>query len=690
MVSNCAYICTNLNYFFQFTQKQLVLYEQLKTSKLKNKDYKDKEIQDLKEKMQLAYSVAKIGFWEYYPESEEIVLLENAGKLTGFTTNKRIALKDFLYTTFEHHHADILINSFKELVSKNKAFELDLAFTRPDDYRKAYVRIIAQKPKKRTKKILGTVQDISEQKISEEQLKKAKNKAEEADLLKSAFLANMSHEIRTPLNAILGFSRLLTEPNINDKQRQEYSEYITNSASNLLNLIQDIIDVSKIEAGKIHIEKSVCFVNKTLNELKITFEKERENKKKNHIELVLNKFILDDNFAIRTDPHRFTQIFNNLLGNALKFIENGFIEFGYIIPKKNYIQFYVKDTGIGIPLDKRDLIFSRFGQIVNKKIKNPGGTGLGLSITKQLVEKLGGKIWYESELNKGTTFYFTLPFDRIDNTEIQNYKPAKEHTLQIERTLNILTVEDDILNRILLKDLIATYTDKISLDEANNGRQALQKLKEKNYDLIIMDIRMPEMDGYETTMYIREKFPEPLNKIPILGLSANAIKDEIEKSMEVGMNDILSKPINPIQLIEKIQTLTNIVVPVTDAPLQKETNLNIQSDIVNIDFFKQLFKNNNTKIKKTLNAYVKEIPLQLETLLFCLNKNDFNNLRITAHSMKSTFRYLGRDDLSDTAKSIELMANEKAQNLDLIQQKIDDLKFNWKLVNEELLKLIAD
>ncbi len=644
------------------------------------------EFSDLDEKMQLVCSVAHVGFWEYRKNSKKIVLSDEACEIIGLEKQNELSLIRFLKMLFDIEQADIIYQKFKKNIKEFKDVDFVFSFIRLNDYRKSTARVVIKNLKNSINKsyILGIIQDITEQEASKEQLKKAKDKAEEADLLKSAFLANMSHEIRTPLNAIVGFSKLLSEPAISDKQRQEYSEYIANSAENLLNLIQDIVDVSKIEAGKIHIEKGICFVNKTLNELKTTFEKEKLNKNKGHIQLKRYAYIADEHFAIKTDNFRFIQIFSNLLGNALKFIEKGFIEFGYIIPGKEYIQFYVKDTGIGIPLDKRELVFSRFGQIVNKKIKNPGGTGLGLSITKQLVERLGGKIWYESELNKGTTFYFTLPYDKIEGKIPP--KRAENKGLKIQNKLNILAVEDDKLNMILLKDLLSVNTNKIKLDEAVNGRHALKLLNKKSYDLIIMDVRMPEMDGYEATKYIREKFPDPINKIPILGLSANAVKEEIEKGKLAGMNDLLPKPVNPEDLIAAIMKLTgNMIVDKENKKIEEPADE--KNTIVSIDFFKQLFKNDKTRINKTINAYLKEIPVQLENLFLFFKEKDFENIKITAHSLKSTFRYIGRADLSEIAKIIEINSGAEIPDEQLLSNKIILLSENWKLIAVELKKM---
>jgi len=647
---------------------------------------KEEELIALKQKMQIAVSVAKFGFWEYNYENKKIILSEEAAQITGINKSGELSVADLDEKILTTDNIDELKEELRRFVQKKEDFEFVVTYTRPSDFNKLTIKLVAKKvltDNIESGKLLGIVQDISTQKISEEQLKKAKQEAEEANQLKSVFLANMSHEIRTPLNAILGFSRLLVNGEVSDIQKHEYSQYITNSANNLLNLIQDIIDVSKIEAGKINIEKGVCYVNKILKELKTTFEKQKQSLNKNHIELNLKTDNTDDNFTINTDAFRFNQIFTNLIGNALKFIESGYIEFGYIIHGEGYLQFYVKDTGIGIPPDKRDLVFSRFGQIINKRIKNPGGTGLGLSITQHLVEKLGGKIWYDSELDKGTSVLFTLPLDK--GTSVSDKITSSRHLApkDLKENINILAVEDDLLNMILLTDVLSVYSDKISIDKAENGRKALQMLKVNNYDLIIMDIRMPEMDGYETTKHIREKFTSPKNETPILGLSAHAFKEEVEKGKSMGMNDFLSKPIEPKKLIEKIKNLTN---KKAKDKLDSDKTISDKS-LFDLSFFNKLFKNDTVKIKKTVTAYLNETPIQFKNLETSLKNNDFETLKLTAHSMKSTFRYIGRNDLSDIAKQIEIMSSDKKNEL-LLKNKIDALILSWKFIELEIKKYL--
>lgn len=258
---------------------------------------------------------------------------------------------------------------------------------------------------------VSVLHDISAQKETERRLVEAKEKAEQADKLKSAFIANMSHEIRTPMNSIVGFSELLEDPEIEVEERLEYVGIIQKNSDKLLNFIDNLLDISIIEAGQIQIVEGKTHINQVLDELLASFIIIKNKQDKRHIELKLSKEVLDDNFTVITDTYRFQQILMNLLGNAIKFTKEGYIEFGYMksIAEKT-ITFYVKDTGIGIPSDKLDIIFDRFGQVSNTDVQNFGGTGLGLAISRQLASLMKGELSVESEVGVGSTFYLKLPF----------------------------------------------------------------------------------------------------------------------------------------------------------------------------------------------------------------------------------------------------------------------------------------
>jgi len=384
--------------------------------------------------------------------------------------------------------------------------------------------------------------------IAEQNLVKAKEKAEESDHLKSAFLANMSHEIRTPMNAILGFTELLTMPDseITPEEKENFIKLINNSGNNLLQLIDDIIDISKIEANQIKIMRKDCALNVTLKEIRQSFIEISKQKEKEKIDIRLNDNAKEQNIVIKTDPLRLNQVITNLIGNALKFTEDGFIEFGYEIQNDKELLFYVKDTGVGMDIDKKDLVFERFTKIEDDSSRLYRGAGLGLAISKSLVHLLGGKIWVESAPDIGSTFYFTIPFDKVEISMPESILLITPDKYNWEDKI-ILVAEDEPANYIYIEEVLKITKARIL--KAINGIEAVEAVREnKKIDIIIMDIKMPEMDGYEATRRIKK-----INKnIPIISQSAYAMPTDIDEGIAAGMNDYLIKPVKPKALLSII------------------------------------------------------------------------------------------------------------------------------------------
>jgi PAS domain S-box-containing protein len=390
--------------------------------------------------------------------------------------------------------------------------------------------------------LLFNIKDITERLVYEKRLKEAKEKAIESDKLKSAFLANMSHEIRTPMNAIIGFSKLLGSQEANEHDNLEYIEIIKNTGNTLLNLIDDIIDFAKIEAGEVQIKQAACYVHKIMKELYVFFETERLRSEKTGIDLILNIPDPDNELVILTDQNRFRQIFSNLLSNALKFTQRGKIEFGYEI-EDSCISFYVSDTGIGIDDDYHKVIFDRFRQVDFNYNKKFDGTGLGLAISKNLIKLLGGRIMLESKKGEGSVFRFKLPFKKLDVTpqEIPNTIP--EMTIYDWKDKLILIVEDNELNSKLLQRMIEPTG--VEMIFAKDGKPAIEACRTNpDIDIVLMDIQMPEMDGYEATRIIKEMKPG----LPVIAQTAYAMAEEKNKIIEAGCDDYLSKPIRQKEL----------------------------------------------------------------------------------------------------------------------------------------------
>jgi signal transduction histidine kinase/CheY-like chemotaxis protein len=372
------------------------------------------------------------------------------------------------------------------------------------------------------------------------ELLNAKEKAEESDRLKTAFLQNMSHEIRTPMNAIMGFSSLLPQ-NFNKKEKlEQYSEIIGQRCGDLLDIINDILDISKIESGQNTISIEECNINELFTELDLFFEDYQLRLKKPNISLLFNHQPEESLATIKTDKLKLKQVIINLVSNSLKFTETGSVECGYK-QENNKLQFYVRDTGIGIPRDKHDFVFERFSQLNHPSIKNAGGTGLGLAIVKGLVNILGGDVWLESEYNKGTTVYFTIDYFKANTLNIKPVIVEDKQKLITDKT--ILIVEDDYYNSAYLKEVTENIVSNIII--VANGLSAVKISQEQKIDIILMDIHLPDISGYEATRLILKNNPEAI----IIAQTAYAAIDEHQKAIDAGCVDYISKPIKQKQLL---------------------------------------------------------------------------------------------------------------------------------------------
>ena len=389
--------------------------------------------------------------------------------------------------------------------------------------------------------VFTTLTDISQLKKTEIELKKAKEKAEEGDRLKSAFMANMSHEIRTPMNGILGFADLLKSPELSGESQQMYIEAINSSGKRMLDIINDLIDISRIEAGQIEIKKENVNIPVLLRELLLFFKPESENR---GVELQ-SDVQLPAAFAVETDRTKLAQVITNLLKNALKFTQrNGSIELGCRISDVHKLVFHVKDTGMGIRKDLQDKIFERFRQ--GDRADEHEGVGLGLAISKAYVEMLGGTIGIESEPGEGSIFFFTLPFtEQVTQQEKSTESPGSKVGQMSD--LCILVTEDDDISYTLIREALKRM--KISTCRAKNGLEAVEIVKtHDNISLILMDIRLPVMGGMEATREIKKIKPE----IPVIAQSAYATQTDIRLSLEAGCDDYITKPIDIKLLMNKI------------------------------------------------------------------------------------------------------------------------------------------
>jgi signal transduction histidine kinase/CheY-like chemotaxis protein len=401
--------------------------------------------------------------------------------------------------------------------------------------------------KKSTTQLIHKNQEIIR---SKEALLKAKEKAEESDRLKSSFLANMSHEIRTPMNSIIGFTNLLSQEDLTIDKRSKYRKIVERNGRNLVDLIDDIIDLSKIESKQLEIKNETCDLHDVLLQLKKFYSKEIDREGKEELEL---RLIIPTNKSVKSfllDVFRLKQVLSNLLSNAVKFTERGVIEFGYSVNENN-VKFFVQDTGIGISDEYKELVFKRFRQVDESVNREYGGTGLGLTLSKALVELMKGNIWFNSDVNKGTIFYVSLPLMRpvfSEDIEFDLLSEQDEKAIINWNQHSVLVAEDEDDNFMLIEEILEPT--QIKVFRAKNGKEAVDMVKKQSeIKVVLMDIKMPVMDGYEATMYIKDYS----TSVKVIAQTAFALSDDQSKGFNAGCDGFISKPIKSEELISELK-----------------------------------------------------------------------------------------------------------------------------------------
>lgn len=530
--------------------------------------------------------------------------------------------------------------SFKQVQKRAYTQKVEFQFRCKDkSYRFLEFNAINLNKKNGLAGLILDCRDITQRKRDAEELVRLQKAKEQ-------FLANISHEIRTPINGIAGMASLLSQ-NQSQEERQTYLNAIKHSAENLKVIINDILDVTAIESGKLKFEKIAFNLTDLLPSLLSTFTyqaREKNIRLDYTIEPALNTILTGD-------PVRLNQILINLVSNAVKFTHTGFIHVKCIVTREQkdtvWVKFLVQDTGVGIPKEKLETIFESFSQADESVTRRYGGTGLGLTIAKQLVELQNGSISVESKEQQGSTFTFTIPYPRGANTTLPGYQPPKALHTHAEgeelRDLHVLLVEDNDINRLYAESILKTWNCKT--DTAENGLVALEKLKNHDYDVILMDIQMPVMDGYETTKAIR-MMPPPTGVVPIIALTANATRNDINLCIQAGMNDYLPKPFAPEDLYQKL---------VDDLKLRNRISAieKPRKRLYDLNYLRNVSGNNTGFIREMITTFVQSIPNSLKDIQSNVDDDNWINVARIIHQIKPTLTLLGIESLKEKAVFIE-------------------------------------
>jgi len=522
---------------------------------------------------------------------------------------------------------------------------------------------------------VGIHLDITSQKEIERELVEAKYQAEQSSKVKEVFLANMSHEIRTPMNGIIGMARQLSKSDLDEKQTFHLG-VIRSAADNLMIILNDILDLSKIEAGKLNIENvSFNLESCLINACDVILPKAEEKGLALEIEV-------DPNIAptLFGDPFRMKQVLFNLVGNAIKFTEKGSIKISTKLisnrGQAQIIQIIVEDTGIGIDQEYLANIFDKFSQEDRSTARKFGGTGLGMNISKQLVELMDGEISIESEKGKGTKVILSLPFLLSDNETIINQKKdTPEEDYKALAGKNVLVAEDNEMNRLVIETTLAPY--QLNLHFAINGKEAIDLLVREEMDLILMDVQMPIMDGIEATHYIRNELK---SKVPIIALTANVLKGDTESYIKAGMNDSVPKPFEEAEILDKL------LLWLTDIKANHSTSTQMEGDVTLIDSsyslekLKEISRGSEEFISKMTAIFIEQTSRSVLEMREAEQNKDYDKIRKIAHKLRPSLDNLNIESLYDVARKLEKIELE----VDLTE--LPELNHKFCSVLDEVVK----
>lgn len=548
--------------------------------------------------------------------------------------------------------------------------------------------------------LLLIIHDINKSNYLKIQLEKAKEKAEFLAKVKEEFLSNMSHEIRTPLNAILGFTEQLLMTPL-QKIQVEYLQSVHQSSTHLLATVNDILDYSKIEAGKLSIEKIPFRLKQVVEEVHSLLNLKAKEKG-----LSFNYFVAEDcPEGILGDPFRLKQILFNLIGNALKFTDKGSVNIicncqkSFTSPKKIILSIAIKDTGIGIGKDKITKIFEDFQQADSSTTREYGGTGLGLTISKKLAHLQHGKLEVESEEGKGSTFTIILPYEICNVDEIKESLPITAMPNISLHEFKILLVDDDVTNLLLLNTILNKY--KANTTQVKNGLEGLEKLANTTFDIIITDIQMPKMNGFEFASKVRSMTDNGNYAIPIFALSAHVTNKEIQRAEQSGITEILSKPYKELILINKIMKALKLSSELAVSSEEQKTDEKLKNEdqrfdnnLCEVDFsgFENFIKGDKVALITLLDTLVNDQKKNVKLLLHYYKKKNAHETAALAHKMRASFAYLKADKIVDKLKDLESGLKNSPENnyFDDIPKIVEDINQIINAIESSITKLKSE
>lgn len=568
---------------------------------------------------------------------------------------------------------NVLHKEFKKSTTKPYDESIEFRFLCDDGtFKYLEFNSINLKHKEGLEGLILDCRDITQRKKDAEELLRAQKAKEQ-------FLANMSHEIRTPINGIAGMANLLSTTS-SEEDKEKYINAIKNSTENLKVIINDILDLSVIESGKLKFEKIGFNIKYQLGAIMDTFQFQCREK---GIDISYSISPETDTVFLG-DPVRLNQILINLISNAVKFTHIGEITVDVTLDRKEgdkqYVKFEVTDTGVGIPKEKIHHIFESFTQADESVTRRYGGTGLGLSIVKQLVELQEGELYVNSVESKGTKFTFIIPYEsgKIQDLVQPEHSQNKDAPTHSFAGVKVLLVEDNDINRLYALNILKKW--KCKVDGAENGYIALEKLRSNEYDIILMDIQMPIMDGYEATKNIRSTFPEPKNRIPIIALTANAIKGDNEKCLEIGMNDYLPKPFQPEDLYASISKFAIDQQNVEDIP---KPDAVVEKEVTDLSYLKNVCNGDKVFMREMVETFISNTPSAINEMQNWCDKAEWVKVGQTAHRIKPSIAFMGLESVKSTVKKLETFGKEN-KNTDKIPSLINSLSEKCQSAIKEL------